>query len=106
MIKISVQGIRTTMNGLEREKDQIISQIAQDTLEVAKRNTPIDQGQARAGWRLEGAGSVAGITESATNYRIVNRVPHIVPLENGRSKQAPNGILGPTVREISRRRYK
>jgi hypothetical protein len=106
MIKISVQGIRATMSGLEKEKDRVISQIAQDTLEIAKSKTPIDQGQARAGWRLEGAGSLAGITVSATNYRIVNRVPHIVPLENGRSKQAPNGILGPTVREISRRRYK
>lgn len=97
MIQISVRGIKKTMGGLEREKDRIISQIAQDTLEVARRNTPIDEGRARAGWRSE---------STMNDYRIVNRVPYIDLLENGRSKQAPNGILGPTVREISRRRYR
>lgn len=97
MIGISVRGIRNTMKGLEREKDRIISEIAQDTLDVAVKNTPIDEGRARAGWRRENTG---------TGFRIANRVPYIDLLEKGRSKQAPNGILGPTVREISRRRYK
>lgn len=106
MLKVSIQGTRTAMTAIEKEKSRIIGQIAQDTLVVAKSKTPIDQGQARAGWRLESAGSLSGVLTSATDYRIVNRVPHIVPLEKGRSKQAPNGILGPTVREISRRRYR
>ena len=97
MISITVRGLRKAMSGLEREKDRVISEIAQDTLEVATRNTPIDKGQARKGWRSENAGG---------DIRIVNRVPYVDLLEQGRSKQAPNGILGPTVREISRRRYK
>lgn len=85
------------MRSLEREKENLITQVAKDTLDVAKRNTPIDKGQARRGWRLE---------SSYKEKNIVNRVSHIVPLENGRSKQAPGGILGPTIREISQRRYK
>lgn len=97
MISIVFQGTRKVMGSLEREKEKLIDQVAQDTLEIAKRNTPIDKGQARRGWRLE---------SSFKQKRIVNRVSHIVPLENGHSKQAPNGILGPTIREISRRRYK
>jgi len=97
MISIVFQGTRKVMGSLEREKEKLIDQVAQDTLEIAKRNTPIDKGQARRGWRLE---------SSFKQKRIVNRVSHIVPLENGHSKQAPNGILGPTIREISKRRYK
>lgn len=97
MLSIRVLGTKQVMASLEREKELFIDQMAKDTLVVAKNNTPIDKGQARRGWRLEGAGY---------GKRIVNRVPHIVPLENGHSKQAPNGIVGPTVREISKRRYK
>ena len=84
------------MKELEKEKDLFIARLAQDTLEVARQHTPIDKGQARRGWRLE------------TRFKqksVVNRVPYAVHLEEGHSKQAPNGILGPTMREISTRRY-
>lgn len=97
MIKVSVRGIKKAMSNLEREKDRFIDQIADDTLELAKANTPKDEGRARNGWRREGRGRDAVI---------VNRVPYVDLLEKGRSKQAPNGILGPTIREISKRRYK
>jgi len=97
MLRISVRGTKRVGRDLEREKDRLVDRVAQDTLVVAKSKTPIDKGQARRGWHLENA---------FKEKRIVNRVSHIVPLEMGRSKQAPNGILGPTIREISRRRYK
>ena len=96
MISIVFQGTRKVMGSLEREKEKLITTVAQDTLEIARSKTPIDKGQARRGWRLE---------SSFRQKNIVNRVPHIEALEQGHSKQAPNGILGPTIREISRRRY-
>ena len=85
------------MRSLEREKDSFITRVANDILGVARGKTPIDKGQARRGWRL------------ASRFKmksVVNRGPYIVHLEEGHSKQAPNGIIGPTVREISQRRYK
>jgi len=85
------------MASLEREKEKLIDLVAKDTKDVAVKNTPIDKGRARRGWRLEGA---------FQEKRIVNRVPYIDVLEKGHSKQAPRGILGPTLREISQRRYK
>jgi len=97
MIEIRVRGTRKVMSSVEREKQKFIDLVAKDTKDVAVKNTPIDQGRARRGWRLEGM---------FREKRIVNRVPYIVPLENGHSKQAPRGILGPTLREISQRRYK
>jgi hypothetical protein len=97
MLKISVRGTEKVKKSLEREKEAFFTRVAEDIKAVAVRRTPIDKGQARRGWRLENSYKVKNI---------VNRVSHIVPLENGRSKQAPRGILGPTIREISTRRYK
>lgn len=82
------------MNSLEREKDSLINRISQDAFELAVQKTPIDQGQARAGWRREDVGK---------EVHIVNRVPYIGQLERGRSTQAPSGILGPVAEEISRK---
>jgi hypothetical protein len=97
MLKISVRGTKDVQRQLEREKEAFFTRVAEDIKTVAVRRTPIDKGQARRGWRLE---------STFREKRIVNRVSYIIPLENGHSKQAPNGILGPTVREISQRRYK
>jgi len=97
MLEIRVRGTKQVMNGLERELDRVISKVADDTLRIAISKTPIDKGQARRGWRLE---------DADRDKRIVNRVSYIDLLENGRSKQAPRGILGPTIRDVQRRKYK
>lgn len=97
MISITVRGVRQAVAGLEREVNRVVEEIANDTREVAISNTPIDQGTARRGWIL---------SKSGKDWRIFNRVPYINHLENGHSKQAPNGITGPTVREIQSRRYR
>lgn len=96
MLTITVRNTNQVIKSLEREKDSVMTRVATDTLGVARSKTPIDQGRARRGWRME---------KSYRQISIVNRVPYIDQLELGRSKQAPSGILGPTVREISRRRY-
>jgi len=64
-------------------------------LEEVKKRTPIKQGRARRGWRVERRG---------TNTHVVNRTPYIGTLERGRSKQAPRGILKPTLRGLKNRR--
>ena len=97
MLQLSVRGIDKVMDGLEKEKDRIVDQNAEDTLDLIVSKTPIDKGQARDGWRRENV---------KDGFNIVNRVPYIDLLEKGRSKQEPRGILGPTTREISKRRYK
>jgi hypothetical protein len=96
MISISVRGIGRTIAQIEREVSGVVDNIANDIREVAISKTPIDKGRARRGWVLSNAGK---------SKRVSNRVPYIVHLENGHSKQAPDGILRPTIREISKRRY-
>jgi len=82
------------MRQLEREKDAFIDRLSDGLLVNAKRFTPIDQGRARRGWRKE---------KRFRQTQVVNRVPYIDALEDGHSKQAPNGITGPAVRETLRR---
>lgn len=82
------------MGELEREKDRFIDRMTDELLVQSRRYTPIDKGQARRGWRKE---------KSYRQTSIVNRVPHIRALEEGHSKQAPNGITKPAVREALRK---
>lgn len=57
-----------------------------------KKNTPIRTGRARSGWRKYRDTKI-GNGENQTV--ITNAVPYIGPLDQGSSKQAPNGIVDP-----------
>lgn len=94
MLKFVVKNKRRTTRQLEREKDAFVGRLSDSLLVNAKKFTPIDQGRARRGWRKE---------KGFRQIQVVNRVPYIDALENGHSKQAPNGITRPAVRETLRR---
>jgi hypothetical protein len=94
MLKFVLRNKRRSMRQLEREKDVFIDRMTDELLVQARKFTPIDQGKARRGWRKE---------QSFRKTQVVNRVPYIVALEEGHSKQAPNGITTPAVRETLRR---
>tara|TARA_A100001201_G_scaffold69934_1_gene64436 strand:- start:1202 stop:1516 length:315 start_codon:yes stop_codon:yes gene_type:complete len=104
MLKITLTGSANVMRHLGKQKDAFMTRVAEDVKKVAQSFTPIDKGRARRGWKMRNQVSV---TQSSSSTRsITNRVPYIDLLERGRSKQAPKGIIGPTVREIKRRRYR
>ena len=88
MLKASV-----TFNpdGLKRSLREFIKDLADEIEIAAKKNTPIKSGNARRNW-----------TKQVTDKRatIENKVPYIGRLEAGASKQAPNGILKPTLTQI------
>jgi len=94
MLKIEVLGVSSAMNAVRRDVDRIIDKVADTLLEDAKLFTPIDKGNARRGWKKQKANS---------KTEIINRVPYIGALERGHSKQAPRGILTPTVQKTIRR---
>jgi hypothetical protein len=65
-----------------------------------KQRTPVDTGQARAGWRKK---------VNSNSFTVSNAVPYIEVLDKGRhmtnrgargSKQAPRGIVGPSLESI------
>lgn len=94
-IGFKIKNPKLAVKRLEREVGVFIDRLTDDLLVNAVTSTPVDKGRARRGWRKE---------KSFKQTRVVNRVPYINALEDGWSKQAPNGILKPAVRKTLRRR--
>jgi hypothetical protein len=95
MFKTRVTGLNKVLSAVSKEISQVGTKLANTILVEAKKITPIKRGRARRGWRVERRG---------TNTHVVNRVPYIGQLERGRSKQAPRGILKPTLTGLKNRR--
>lgn len=110
-------------------QDLILRKVAFDAFGSIVMNTPWDTGRARGSWRVgvnrtdlsvsperkarstSGGAAAAGraMTRAAPHIArakfgdtlfITNNLPYIVPLENGHSKKAPNGMVKLTVTEI------
>jgi len=92
--------LQKRLSGLVRSEVQRLGQ--ELSTEVRKR-TPVDTGRAKAGWKDR---------TTNTGYEISNTVPYIGVLDKGRhmtnkgmrgSKQAPRGIVGPSLESIKRK---
>jgi hypothetical protein len=105
-MKISVSKPNTVLLAAALRKARVIEAraIANDIFRGVKDTTPVDTGTAKRGWRL--------LTKSK-NYEIVNNVPYIGVLDQGRSfrdgqmrgsTQAPKGMTGPTLRQLRTRK--
>lgn len=101
MLSFKATNIARTMKGLKRDRDRLLNSFADEVLDVAKANTPIDTGKARRGWRKR---------RSRNGYNIDNRVPYVglldfdPGLKRPRSRQAPQGIIKPTVKSVRLKR--
>lgn len=80
--------------GLREELGTFVEGVMQHAQLTAARITPKRSGSASRAWKTQGSGSTT---------EVVNNKPYIQRLDQGWSKQAPGGILKPTVREIKRK---
>jgi len=94
MLKISVKGINQTISNLKKTFDEINQENAAMAESVVKKNTPIRSGNARRNWNKQ---------VDKQGWELSNRVPYIERLDNGWSKQAPQGITKPSIKEIKRK---
>lgn len=103
MFKLTVDGITKTNQRLTRELSDAINRLGNDLFNEVLRNTPVDTGRARAGWRLK---------KQPSNFVIENPVPYVPILDKGRhmtnrgmrgSNQAPKGIVTPSLNVIKRK---
>lgn len=106
MIKVSVTNTIQVLRHLQKEKDALMTRIADDVKQEAIKNTPIDKGRARKGWRQHIGTNPTASSVIERNIRIFNNTPYINALERGRSKQSPKGITQPTLSAIQKRRYR
>jgi len=113
--------ITRVLTGVAKEKlPAVMKRIVFDAINGFIAMTPVDTGRARAGWYAYldhsglppaggGPGAAQGraegsfeenVTSKIIDIQIINRVPYIMPLEYGHSKQAPGGMVRVTLRRI------
>ena len=78
-------------NSLNQDLAKFVSELANDVFINARANTPIKTGNARRNWTK---------TVTKDSAVIQNKVPYIERLEAGASRQAPKGIIKPTLTQI------
>ena len=93
-----------------------IAKISFELLTRLVEKTPVDLGRAEGAWQLtvdevtdaevlggdvlgDAASKLGAITPNSVVY-LSNNVPYIIYLERGSSKQAPQGMIGPSINEI------
>lgn len=86
---------------LKAEMGVTVNSAIRDLADNLVKRTPIDSGRAKRGWKRLKEFEFNGQAQTV----IRNDVPYIGVLDKGTSKQAPNGIVEPSVQEI-KRRYK
>lgn len=95
-ISISVLNNAKTLRAVERKIQKTIRTIALDLYIGVKVKTPVDTGKAKRAWKLK---------KTSQGYSVSNNKPYIERLDEGYSKQAPNGMTKPILRQIQRRKY-
>lgn len=81
------------IKALDAITDKVVEAVARQLLIDVKNNSPVGKtGKFKNSWRLSGKGS---------KYRITNPQPYGPKLEQGKSKQAPNGVMAPAIRNYN-----
>ncbi len=97
MITITIANTKRATAGLSKELDQIVRSVSLQIFNQVKDLTPVAKvngGRAKRGWKVSG---------SDKSYKISNKVPYIGRLDGGYSKQAPEGMTRPALREVLQR---
>jgi hypothetical protein len=89
-----------TMKELRKEVSKDITGLSMELYQEIVRTTPRRTGTASRSWTKP-----PKVAED--NYNVVvttSPLPYIQPLEDGHSKQAPNGFIQPAIDKITRKR--
>lgn len=103
MLKVEFIGAQGVKRALDASLKSEIQLLSNEVYKEVRNRTPVDTGRAKKGW-----------TQKTTDntFVIENRVPYIGVLDKGRhmtnrgmrgSKQAPKGIVGPSLNSIKGR---
>ena len=92
-LKIEVRGVADTMKQVEQDYRGFLERVADTIVTEAPKFTPKRTGRAAAGWEKK---------VSNDSFEVVNTVPYVGYLEKPyvKSKQAPKGIIGPTLTSV------
>lgn len=103
MFKVELIDAGSLQKRLSARVRSEVQRLGQAVFTEIKQRTPVDTGTAKAGWKNR---------TTQQGFEITNQVPYIGVLDKGRhmtrrgyrgSKQAPNGIVGPSLDAIKRK---
>jgi hypothetical protein len=96
MASTSKEVIRDLELKIGVDANSFIRNLRDDIIE----KTPVRTGRAKSGWKQVDTYKPDGKTRTV----IVNRVPYVGVLDEGTSKQAPQGIVDPSIESAQRNR--
>lgn len=98
-----------------RKMDTVVAEYCQDVAFEVIKKTPVDTGFARGSWFAtldgskagpkSGAATIGSILSQAKAGQLIfigNNAEYIGALENGHSRQAPQGMVSTTIRDSDR----
>lgn len=91
MAQIVFTGSDVIKGKLKKNLQMTLAQVAKAVYDTAKAKTPVKTGYTKGQWTRK---------TTKKDFEVANRVPWIERLEAGASRQAPRGIIGPTLREV------
>lgn len=91
MASIVFTGRDVINKSLQKTLQMTMQQVADEVQKAAESKTPVKTGYTRSQWTNK---------VSKSDFEVANRVPWIERLEQGSSKQAPRGIIGPTLKAV------
>jgi hypothetical protein len=92
---VTIRGVDAVSRSLNTTLEKEIQRLAQAVESAARENTPRKTGFTRTKWSKQ---------VSKQDFVVENKVPWIEKLEAGASRQAPKGIIGPTLSQIKGKR--
>jgi precorrin isomerase len=93
-MKVTITGLNMVNEGLQRDLRKMVEKVASLVIQEAVKATPRKTGYARSQWNK---------SVGEHGFQVENHVPYIGALEKGHSKQAPKGILMPTISNVKRK---
>jgi lipase chaperone LimK len=91
---------RQTIQQLQREASGGVKSVMDKFYTEIKNLTPVDTGRAKSQWKRY---RDVNIGRGETQTVIANQVPYIQRLNEGSSKQAPDGIVEPAWERANKR---
>ena len=92
-IGISVNSTIAVTLAMERARKKEAASLADDILRGVVKRNPERSGAAKRAWTKTKL--------QDDNYRISNQKPYIGVLDKGSSSQAPQGMVGPTLKSLN-----
>lgn len=91
MITVKIEGNKQITKNLRRKLKKGLRDMSSDLTQELRNETPVDTGYAKSRWRKRNTKDGAVIQNDAD---------YIEYLEDGHSKQAPNGMFKPALNKI------